>query len=55
MNLSARNLLDPDLPSRVAGLLLAHGVAAEQLVVEITESAAMSDPDRGVRGAGGAA
>jgi EAL domain-containing protein (putative c-di-GMP-specific phosphodiesterase class I) len=28
---------------------LAHGVAAEQLVVEITESAAMSDPDRGVR------
>ena len=49
VNLSARNLLDPDLSSRVAGLLLAHGVAAEQLVVEITESAAMSDPDRGVR------
>jgi diguanylate cyclase (GGDEF)-like protein len=49
VNLSARNLLDPDLPGRVAGLLLAHDVPAEQLVVEITESAAMSDPERGVR------
>ncbi len=48
VNLSARNLLDPDLPSRVAGLLHAHDVAAEQLVVEITESAAMADPDRAV-------
>jgi diguanylate cyclase (GGDEF)-like protein len=49
VNLSARNLLDPDLPSRIAKLLLAHDVAAGQLVVEITESAAMADPERGVR------
>jgi diguanylate cyclase (GGDEF)-like protein len=49
VNLSARNLLDPDLPNHIAKLLLAHDVAAEQLVVEITESAAMADPDRGVR------
>ena len=49
VNLSARNLLDPELPERVAGLLRAHGVPAEQLAVEVTESAAMADPDRGVR------
>ncbi|MCW3034497.1 MAG: hypothetical protein QOK19_694 [Solirubrobacteraceae bacterium] len=49
VNLSARNLADPDLPDRIARLLLTHDVAAEQLVVEITESAAMADPDRGVR------
>jgi diguanylate cyclase (GGDEF)-like protein len=49
VNLSARNLLDPELPDRIAELLLSHDVPAEQLVVEVTESAAMADPDRGVR------
>jgi diguanylate cyclase (GGDEF)-like protein len=49
VNLSARNLLDSDLPRRVASLLAAHDVPADQLVVEVTESAAMSDPDRGWR------
>ncbi len=49
VNLSARNLLDPELPERVGALLAKHGVPAEQLVVEVTESAAMADPDRGVR------
>jgi diguanylate cyclase (GGDEF)-like protein len=48
VNLSARNLLDPDLPGRVAGLLHTHGVDPGQLVVEVTESAAMADPDRAV-------
>jgi diguanylate cyclase (GGDEF)-like protein len=48
VNLSARNLLDPGLPSRVAELLEKHGVAPEKLVVEVTESAAMVDPDRAV-------
>ena len=49
VNLSARNLLDSELPERVGALLAKHGVPAEQLVVEVTESAAMADPDRGVR------
>jgi diguanylate cyclase (GGDEF)-like protein len=49
VNLSARNLLDPELPERVGSLLNERGVPAEQLVMEITESAAMADPDRGVR------
>ena len=49
INLSARDLLDPALPDRVAAMLGEHGVPAEQLVVEVTESSAMADPDRGVR------
>ncbi len=49
VNLSARNLLDPELPERVASLLRERGLPAEQLVLEVTESAAMADPDRGVR------
>jgi diguanylate cyclase (GGDEF)-like protein len=49
VNLSARNLLDPELPERVAALLKERSVPAEQLVLEVTESAAMADPDRGVR------
>jgi diguanylate cyclase (GGDEF)-like protein len=48
VNLSARNLLDPALPQQIAGLLDRHGVAAEKLVVEVTESAAMIDPQRSV-------
>jgi diguanylate cyclase (GGDEF)-like protein len=43
VNLSARNLLEDDLPETVAGLLAAHGVAADRLILEITESAVMSD------------
>jgi diguanylate cyclase (GGDEF)-like protein len=49
VNLSARNLLDPDLPDRVAKLLASHDVPADQLVVEVTESSAMADPERGIR------
>jgi diguanylate cyclase (GGDEF)-like protein len=49
VNLAARNLVDLDLPDRVAGLLLAHDVPASQLVVEVTESSAMADPARGAQ------
>ncbi len=49
VNLSARNLADAGLPARIAGRLAAHGVDAGQLIVEVTESAAMSDPARAVR------
>jgi diguanylate cyclase (GGDEF)-like protein len=43
VNLSARNLLEEDLPETVAGLLADHGVPADRLILEITESAIMSD------------
>ncbi|MFZ1924799.1 MAG: bifunctional diguanylate cyclase/phosphodiesterase, partial [Solirubrobacteraceae bacterium] len=48
VNLSARNLLDPALPRQIAELLDRHKVAPEKLVVEVTESAAMIDPQRSV-------
>jgi diguanylate cyclase (GGDEF)-like protein len=46
VNLSVRNLLDPDLPSLIADLLTLYGLAPEALQLEITESMLMSDPDR---------
>jgi len=49
VNLSARNLLDPDLPARIAGLLASHEVPADQLTVEVTESSTMADPALGIR------
>jgi diguanylate cyclase (GGDEF)-like protein len=49
VNLSARNLLDPELHARIAALLREHDLPPAGLVVEVTESSAMSDPERGVR------
>jgi diguanylate cyclase (GGDEF)-like protein/PAS domain S-box-containing protein len=46
VNLAMRNLIDADLPSEVAELLRLNGVPAELLVLEITESAVISDPLR---------
>ena len=46
VNLSARNLLDVGLPGLVADLLGAHGVDAELLQLEVTESAIMTEPAR---------
>jgi diguanylate cyclase (GGDEF)-like protein len=43
-NLSALDLLDPALSSRVKGLLERHGLGAARLCLEITESALMGDP-----------
>lgn len=48
VNLSARNLLDPELPQQVAELLRRHGIPAARLTVEVTESAALVDPERAV-------
>ncbi len=45
VNLSAHDLLDPELPDIIAGLLAQHSVPAKQLVLEITETAIMADPD----------
>ncbi len=49
VNLSARNLLDENLPVQVAELLTGHGVTAEMLELEVTESALMTDPVRAQR------
>lgn len=49
VNLSARNLLDERLPPQVADQLAVHGVPAELLELEVTESAMMTEPDRALR------
>jgi diguanylate cyclase (GGDEF)-like protein len=49
VNLSARNLLDDELPAQVAEQLATHGVPAFLLQLEVTESALMSEPDRARR------
>ena len=46
VNISARNLLDPDLPDDLARQLAQTGVSPSSLVLEITESSVMSDPAR---------
>lgn len=49
VNISAADLQDPDLSARVMDLLLEHGLPAPTLVLEITESAVMTDPDAALR------
>ncbi|WP_294639296.1 bifunctional diguanylate cyclase/phosphodiesterase [uncultured Aquabacterium sp.] len=44
INLSAHQLRQPDLPERVAEILNRHGVPADRVTFELTESAAMEDP-----------
>jgi len=46
VNLSARLLLYPDLVSTIEGELARTGVDASRLVIEVTESALMSEPER---------
>jgi EAL domain-containing protein (putative c-di-GMP-specific phosphodiesterase class I) len=46
VNLSARDLLDLDLPAKFSALLAAHEVPAAAFCLEITESAIMDDPQR---------
>jgi len=48
VNLSARNLLDPDLPRQIEELLAHHRTDPGELTVEVTESATMADPERAV-------
>lgn len=49
VNLSARNLHDEDFGNKVSTLLREHGVPAELLEVELTESAVMLEPERAGR------
>src|SRR5207302_2938199 len=46
VNLSMRNLHDPDLVGQIAELLDTWDVAPALLKVEVTESAVMTDPTR---------
>ena len=45
VNVSARQLLDPDLVTRISGALAASGLDPEALVLEITESATVDDTE----------
>ena len=49
VNVSMRNLLEPELADTVARLLVQAGLAAALLKLEVTESAIVSDPERAVR------
>ncbi len=49
VNLSARSLLDEQLPRQIAELLAACQLPASLLKLEVTESAIMSDPGRASR------
>ncbi|MCM4082472.1 putative bifunctional diguanylate cyclase/phosphodiesterase [Paractinoplanes hotanensis] len=49
VNVSARSLLDPQFPVRVAALLAESGVPGDLLSIEVTEYALMSDPDTAIR------
>ena len=49
VNLSTRDLMDQDLPVKLDKLLSQHGVNPNMLVLEITESAIMDDPQRALQ------
>ena len=48
INISARDVMDPQLPDRVVALLETHGCAARWISFEITESALLDDPGHAV-------
>jgi diguanylate cyclase (GGDEF)-like protein len=48
VNLSARSVLNAALPDQVAAALAVAGLPAHKLILEITESSVMGDPDRTV-------
>lgn len=46
LNISARDLLNPDLPTRFIEMLHRHGCESRLITLEITESAVLDDPLR---------
>jgi diguanylate cyclase (GGDEF)-like protein len=48
VNLSVRDLGDPRLPARVTDLLTAHAMPPDGIVLEITESAIMGEPETAI-------
>lgn len=49
VNLSARNLMDDNIPKLVERLLIKYQLPASRLELEITESSIMTDPTRALR------
>ena len=49
VNLSAKNLASPQLPQQITAALAAAGLPAGALILEITESSVMEDPEATVR------
>ncbi|MDE2093571.1 MAG: EAL domain-containing protein, partial [Burkholderiales bacterium] len=49
VNLSTRDLLDQELPAKLERIVKQHGLHPGALVLEITESATMDDPDRALQ------
>ncbi len=49
VNLSTRDLLDQDLPTKIEALLGRHGATPAMQCLEITESAIMDDPQRALQ------
>jgi diguanylate cyclase (GGDEF)-like protein len=49
VNISARSLLDPDFPDRVLAALAARRMPPASLVLEITETSIMEDPEHALR------
>ncbi len=48
INVSARDLDDVDLPRRISELLSIHRVAPQHILLEVTESAVMDQPDTAI-------
>jgi len=48
VNISGSSMIDLTLPEQIEAILRSEGVAPESLIVEVTESVAMSDVDRAV-------
>ena len=49
LNISARDLLTPDLPNRIHDAMQAHRVPPDLVCLEITESGLMDDPGRALQ------
>jgi diguanylate cyclase (GGDEF)-like protein len=49
VNISARSLLDPDFPDRVLAALAARRMPPASLILEITETSIMEDPEHALR------
>ncbi|MCM0613798.1 EAL domain-containing protein [Marinobacter sediminum] len=49
INISARDLTSRELKSLIESQLAQHNLSAERLIIELTETAAMEDPERGLQ------